>query len=57
MEGIIVENPLLYLGVANVIAAILSWKRNQDPLWCVVAFLLGGLYVIYWLITMDDYDD
>ena len=56
MEGIFVENPFLYVGVANVIAAILSWKRNQDPLWCVVAFLLGGFYVIYWLITMDDYE-
>lgn len=55
MESIVVENPLLYIG--NVIAAILSWKRNQDPLWCVVAFLVGWFYVIYWLITMGDYDD
>jgi len=57
MESIVVENPFLYAGVGNVIAAILSWKRNQDPLWAVVAFIVGWLYVIYWFLTMDDYDN
>jgi hypothetical protein len=56
MESIVIENPLLYVGVGNVIAAILSWKRNQDFLWAVVAFLIGWLYVIYWLLTMDDHE-
>jgi len=48
---ITIENPLLYIGVGNVIAAILSWKRNKDSLWAVVAFLLGWLYVLYWVCT------
>lgn len=57
ITGIVLENPLICFGVGKVIAAILSWKRNQDYLWCVVAFLVGWLYVFYWLFTMDDYDD
>ena len=48
---IAVENPAIYVGVGNVIAAILSWKRNSDPLWACLAFLIGWPYVIYFVIT------
>jgi hypothetical protein len=32
----------------SIIAAILSWKRNKDIAWAVVAAIFGWLYVIYW---------
>jgi len=40
-------------GIGSIIAAILSWKRNQDILWAVLAFIFGWLYIIYWLFTRD----
>lgn len=55
-DAIVFENPALYVGVGNVIAAILSWKRNKDILWAIVAFFFGWLYVIYWALTQDDYE-
>jgi hypothetical protein len=54
---VIWENPYFCVGIGNVIAAILAWKRNKDLGWSVIGFLLGWLYVFYWFFTMDDYDD
>lgn len=41
------------IGIGNIIAGILAWKRNQDILWTVIGFLLSWLYVIYWIFTKD----
>lgn len=48
---VVVENPFLYIGIGNIIAALLSWKRNRDGIWSAIAFLLGWLYVVYWVVT------
>lgn len=48
-----IEHSLFYVGVGNIIAALLSWKRNKDIIWGVIAFLLGWCYVVYWLLSED----
>lgn len=35
----------------SIIAALLSWKRNKDVAWSIIAFLLGWIYVLYWYLT------
>ena len=44
-----------YSGMAGaIVAAILSWKRNEDIGWAIVAAIFGWLYVIYWFLTTDE---
>jgi hypothetical protein len=47
----VIESPILYLGVGNIIAALLSWKRNRDVIWAIIAFFFGWLYCIYWVMS------
>jgi len=44
-------DPVFYIGIFNIIAALLSWKRNEDVVWATIAFFLGGLYVLYWVLS------
>lgn len=46
-----IENPVVYIGLGNILAVLMSWKRNKDVILAILAFLLGWLYVIYWVIT------
>lgn len=48
---IVWSHPVMYVGVGNIIAAILSYKRNKDFLWPIIAFLIGWPYVVYWILT------
>lgn len=48
---VVFENPVVYIGAGNIIAAILSYKRNKDFLWPIVAFFFGWAYVIYWALS------
>ncbi len=41
------------VGVGNVIAGILSWKRNEDVGYAVIHFLIGWPYVIWWFFSED----
>lgn len=50
-QHIVIEDPVFYLGAGNIVAALLSWKRNKDVLWAAVAFLFGWAYVVYWVFT------
>ena len=60
-----IENPLLYIGIFisifHTIAALVSWKRNKDTYWpdrveaAIIAFVLGGLCIVLWLIPEPDY--
>lgn len=36
--------------VASVVAAILSYIENENVLWMILHYLMGFVYVIYWIL-------
>lgn len=38
-------------GIGSVGGAILAWSRNKSVGMAIVGFLLGWIYIIYWVIT------
>jgi hypothetical protein len=36
--------------LGGLLAVILSWTVNHSVVWCILHFLCGWFYVIYWLI-------
>ena len=43
------------IGFGSVLAITLSWTANQAIIWALVHGLLGWIYVIYYLITRDNW--
>ncbi len=35
--------------LGGLLAVILSWTVNHSVVWCILHFLCGWFYVIYWL--------
>lgn len=38
------------IGLGGLLAVLLSWVVNHSVLWCILHFICGWFYVIYWLI-------
>lgn len=43
------------LGFGAVLAVVMSWTASKSVLWAVVHGLLGWFYVVYFLITSEDW--
>lgn len=39
------------LGIGSIVAVLLSWSLNHSPLWALIDFFFGWLYVIYAFLT------
>jgi len=38
------------LSLASIVAAIISYVENESILWMILHYLLGVLYITYWMI-------
>lgn len=43
------------LGFGAVLAMVMSWTLNKSLLWALIHGILGWIYVIYYLITKEDW--
>ena len=48
---VVISDPIVYVGVGNIIAALLSWERNKSIIWAIIAFFFGWLYCLYWVVS------
>jgi hypothetical protein len=45
------REPMIYIGLGNLIAAGMSWSRNENFFWAGLAFIVGWPYVVWYLLT------
>jgi hypothetical protein len=43
------------IGFGTILAIVLSWTANKSIIWAIIHGLFNWLYVIYYLITRDDW--
>lgn len=43
------------IGFGTILAIAMSWTANKSLLWAIIHGLLNWLYVIYYLITKNDW--
>ncbi len=39
----------------GVVAVAMSYAINQSIMWCILHFLFGWLYVVYWLFSYTNF--
>lgn len=44
------------IGLGSMIAVVTSWDRNKSVFWAVIHSLFSWLYVIYFVLSRDNYD-
>lgn len=45
------------IGLGAVIAVVTSWSRNRSVAWAILHGIIGWLYVIYFVLTREQYTD
>ena len=52
MERVVYRKEIIKNGISfgSVLAIVISWTMNKSIVWAIIHGLLGGLYVLYYVI-------
>lgn len=50
----VVQTAKAGIGFGSALAITISWSLHHSVLWAIIQGFLGWIYVLYYLVTMND---